>query len=160
MFHYLIIHVVALFLTIVSFLYCLLLLKHGDRCVSAWYNGFLFTFAKHKWYVYKFGRRLNVPLLKLILHDMAKLHPYEIVGYIAGFYLSDNDGSNTNKIIRDEKLTRAFCHHCNRCTHHFEHYVQGATFNNIAHSSTSRLVCGSNSIQEIKHSDGETTRKS
>lgn len=96
------------------------------RYYFAWIYGllrFILIWLEHKWYVFCFGRLLRVPLWRLLIHDAAKFHPKEVFGYVAGYYLKDNDGSLTTAASRSALLKAAYAHHCIRCTHHSEHYI-------------------------------------
>lgn len=41
---------------------------------------------RHKWFVYRAGRRLRVPLWQLIVHDWTKFRPSEWTPYVDYFY--------------------------------------------------------------------------
>lgn len=97
------------------------------RYVFAWARAFVLfikTWLYHKILILRFGRILGVPYWRLLLHDMAKLHPQEIFGYVGGLYTKEGDGTGLSDVERRKLLTNAFRHHCGRCTHHWEHYVQ------------------------------------
>lgn len=53
---------------------------------------YLVYLARHKWYVFVAGLRLDVPLWRLIVHDWSKFLPSEWVGYVDNFYAERPDG--------------------------------------------------------------------
>lgn len=59
---------------------------------SHWEN--LKYLAKHKWYVFRAGLKLNVPLLRLIVHDWSKLTPIEWIAYTHYFFAIPETGKD------------------------------------------------------------------
>lgn len=69
---------------------------------------------RHKWYVFRVGVRLGVPLSRLLRHDWTKFLPSEFMPYVRHFegQASDTDGFN-----------EAWQHHIQRNDHHWEHWL-------------------------------------
>jgi hypothetical protein len=68
----------------------------------------------HKYYVYKFGILLNVPIWRLLFHDCSKLLPIELYGYIDYF---------NKKQTRTPAYYLALHHHLRTNRHHWNYYV-------------------------------------
>lgn len=69
---------------------------------------------KHKKYVYKFGRELKVPILRLLKHDLSKFGISEVFGYSRHFYGDKKDPHN---------FSLAWIHHQNTNPHHWEYWI-------------------------------------
>ena len=69
---------------------------------------------KHKWFVFLAGRRLGVPVWRLIIHDWSKFTPSELPHYGRRFFGGDPD---------QEGFARAWVHHQNHNPHHWEYWV-------------------------------------
>ncbi len=67
----------------------------------------------HKWYVFLAGRRIGVPLWRLIIHDWSKFSPTEFFRYARYKY---RDGSRQEWAI-------AWLHHLHHELHHPEHWI-------------------------------------
>ena len=74
----------------------------------------LLTTLRHKWYVLIVGRRLRVPLWRLLTHDISKWSLAEFSAYARQFH---GDRSDQNG------FARAWLHHQNRNQHHWEYWV-------------------------------------
>lgn len=72
---------------------------------------------KHKWYVFKIGRQLDVPLWRLIKHDMSKFLPSEFPHYVIQFY-----GNFCQKRDNEKHWKRSLELHYKRNDHHWEHW--------------------------------------
>jgi hypothetical protein len=71
--------------------------------------------ARHKWFVYKAGRKVKAPLWRLIIHDWTKFTPAEWGPYARRFF----DAKNSNP----EEFDRAWTHHWHNNPHHWQHWV-------------------------------------
>jgi hypothetical protein len=83
-------------------------------------------FGRHKWYVFRAGLRLGVPVWRLILHDWTKLLPREWFPYTRFFY---GDGIPTTKTggpprQATPEFEKAWNHHQKRNDHHFQYWVR------------------------------------
>lgn len=67
----------------------------------------------HKWFVLIAGRRLGLPLWRLLAHDLSKFSPVELVNYAHWFFGEKNK----------QGWARAWLHHQHRNKHHPEHWV-------------------------------------
>lgn len=69
---------------------------------------------RHKWYVWKAGRRLKVGWWRLLIHDYTKFLPAEYPYYQRQFFgkADDPDG-----------FARAWLHHQNSWSHHWEYHI-------------------------------------
>lgn len=79
----------------------------------SYYFKFLHKFLTHKYYVFKYGLRLKVPIWQLITHDMSKLSWTELNGYVK-FIFIDKD--------RD-KFMLTWNHHLKHNKHHPEYWI-------------------------------------
>jgi hypothetical protein len=90
----------------------------------------------HKWYVWKCGLRLGVPLWRLLVHDWSKFSWTEWTAYANYFYgdFPEHDPNDPNKWTRrgyygptsidiEEKFQRAWLHHIHLNDHHPQHWV-------------------------------------
>lgn len=69
---------------------------------------------RHKWYVFLAGRRLKVPLWRLIIHDWHKFLPSEYMGYQRQFFGDKADQPG---------FAMAWLRHQNRGSHHWEFHI-------------------------------------
>lgn len=67
----------------------------------------------HKWYFFKAGRYLGLPLRLVIMHDLSKFAPVEFVNYARWFYGVKNKAG----------WARAWRHHTHKNKHHPEYWV-------------------------------------
>lgn len=77
--------------------------------------------ARHKWFVFRAGLKLGVPLWRLIIHDWSKLTPTEWGGYARRFY--GGRGGLLDNSADPEEFHRAWTHHWHRNPHHWEHWL-------------------------------------
>lgn len=82
--------------------------------------GHLFTVLRHKYYVFKYGRKLGIPLRALI-HDMSKFSPVEFFESVK--YYQGGKSSPINAAKADKGYSLAWQHHKGRNTHHYEHWT-------------------------------------
>lgn len=73
--------------------------------------------ARHKWFVLVAGRRLQVPLWRLLIHDWSKFLPSEWVPYAEYFY----GGPHTPE--GSAAFDRAWLKHQHRQPHHWQHWL-------------------------------------
>lgn len=78
------------------------------------YLKLIWVVLKHKWFVLIAGRRLKVPLWRLLIHDLSKFSPAEFGPYARHFYGGGGD---------DRGFAEAWWHHYFHNSHHWEHYV-------------------------------------
>lgn len=78
--------------------------------------------ARHKWHVFVAGRRLGVPLWRLIKHDWTKVLPDEWFPYAAWFYGRAEDGT-PERDAQKVAFENAWAKHYQRHDHHPEHWL-------------------------------------
>lgn len=76
---------------------------------------------RHKWFVAVAGRKLGVPLWRLIIHDASKLTPAEWGPYVRRFY-SGKAGA-LDKTNDPDDFHHAWVHHWHHNAHHWEHWL-------------------------------------
>lgn len=81
---------------------------------------FLYVILKHKYYVFKVGRKLNIPVWNLIKHDFSKLTPDEFPHYAEYFC-----GEKKN----EEEFRKAWLNHQNKNKHHWEYWIMRSSHN-------------------------------
>ncbi len=72
---------------------------------------------KHKWFVFKAGWVLRVPLWRLVIHDWSKFLPSEWFPYVESFY--GKERTDMVKFLFD----RAWLFHQNRQPHHWQYWI-------------------------------------
>ena len=77
------------------------------------YLKYFFKILKHKYYVFIAGLALDVPLYRLLKHDMSKFSIYEFKQYTR--YFSKKDNLNEFRI--------AWQHHKNHNDHHWQYWI-------------------------------------
>lgn len=98
--------------------------------------------ARHKWFVFLAGIKLNVPILALIVHDCSKLLPSEWFPYTNYFWQfnqnrigklvsGDSTGAYFHDPGSDVAFDTAWLKHIHRNPHHWQHWIlredEGAT---------------------------------
>lgn len=73
---------------------------------------------RHKYYVFKAGLELGVPIWQLILHDWDKFTPLQFVSYAKAFY--NNEG--TPKYKPHAAFWRGWNAHQKNNKHHWQHW--------------------------------------
>lgn len=76
---------------------------------------FVWATLQHKYFVLMAGLRTKVPIWRLIIHDLSKFGPSELLPYARQFH-GDKTGN-------DEAFARAWLHHQNVNPHHWEYWV-------------------------------------
>lgn len=70
----------------------------------------------HKKMVWVYGRKLQVPIWRLVIHDWSKFLPVEFFPYLDWFYGPKEE--------RDEQaFNRAWLHHIHKQDHHWQHWL-------------------------------------
>ncbi len=77
---------------------------------------YVLALLRHKWFVFVAGRRLGVPLWRLLVHDLSKLLPDELPCYARG-----HNGLSQSKAV----FALAKLRHKNRNSHHWKHWLDG-----------------------------------
>ena len=72
----------------------------------------------HKWFVFRAGLKIGVPLYLLIIHDLSKYGPQEAPHYGRQFH---GDG------MRPVEFNDAWLHHQNTNKHHWEYWIPRTT---------------------------------
>lgn len=80
------------------------------------YLRYLWSVLRHKWYVLKAGRKISVPLWRLLIHDWSKFTPTEF-----GRYARWHFSGRKNR----QEWAIAWHHHLRQNTHHQEYYLLG-----------------------------------
>jgi hypothetical protein len=75
---------------------------------------YFFLILKHKWFVFRAGVKLGVPILQLILHDLSKFLPCELPHYQRRFFGKADDPRG---------FTKCWLHHQNHNKHHWEYWI-------------------------------------
>lgn len=88
---------------------------------------------RHKWFVFRAGLKLRVPVVSLILHDWTKFLPIEWTPYVDYFYgnypkLSEIHGDMRNQFTRTHEVVkgefdRAWNHHQKANMHHWQYWL-------------------------------------
>lgn len=73
---------------------------------------------RHKWFVFVAGRRLRVPLRRLLIHDWSKFLPAEWFAYVEKFYGDKRTAEETQK-----NFSRAWLHHVHYNAHHWQYWI-------------------------------------
>lgn len=74
---------------------------------------------KHKYYVFKIGRMINISIIQLLKHDLSKFTPFEFIEYANTF--CDKDGNKQYEPTKS--FDDAWKRHIKYNKHHWEHYV-------------------------------------
>ncbi len=77
---------------------------------------------RHKYYVYKAGRELGLPVWHLLKHDLTKFLPSELRAYTDNFYPGDYTAAKEKKENR-LAFNRSFRLHWARNPHHWEYWT-------------------------------------
>jgi len=89
--------------------------------VNQWFNivtywSYLKSLIRHKWYMFRFGKYLQVPLYLRILHDLNKFKPAPFVAYAKFFYGLKCDQTK-------KEMNRAWRNHLQTNKHHWQYWV-------------------------------------
>jgi len=75
--------------------------------------------ARHKWFVFRAGRKTHAPLWRLLVHDWSKFLPSEWLPYARTFYKSDG----SKQYVESPEFNAAWLKHIHRNPHHWQHWV-------------------------------------
>ncbi len=70
--------------------------------------------CRHKYFVWYFGRLLGVTLWQLLIHDLSKLRPLQLIGYAEYKENQQSDNATFQRAVHD---------HFVRSPHHWNHWV-------------------------------------
>ncbi len=73
---------------------------------------------RHKWFVFREGLKLGVPLRQLLIHDWSKCMPSEWTPYVLTFY-----GTDGEKICAADRFEHAWLLHQKRNPHHHQWWL-------------------------------------
>lgn len=80
---------------------------------------YLKAVLRHKWFVLLEGRKLKVPLWRLILHDWDKFLPSMWMAYSTTFYAANGK----KQYVPNDAFYRAWLGHQNRNRHHWQYWI-------------------------------------
>lgn len=83
------------------------------------YLKYLQYVLRHKWYVFTSGRKLGVPIHLLIMHDISKFSPLEMIPYARTFRSPSGEGWYKP----DSAFDKAWLHHQNKNKHHWQYWL-------------------------------------
>lgn len=89
----------------------------------------LIYLTTHKWFVFKAGLKLKVPVWRLILHDWSKFLPSEWIPYANYFYDGPGvtnhktNGGSHNPADGTYEFNVAWLKHQHRQPHHWQHWL-------------------------------------
>lgn len=96
------------------------------------YN-YLKYLIKHKYYVFVAGRKLRVPIWRLVIHDWSKFLPSEWFAYVETFYGDNPSWENGLKYLNHpykwskeywrDKFDYSWLAHQHRSPHHNQHWI-------------------------------------
>jgi hypothetical protein len=75
---------------------------------------YLLLTLRHKYFVFKYGLRLKVPIVSLIVHDYTKLYPHNLISYGRQFFGDQGDPVG---------FAYTWNHHQKRHRHHWEYWI-------------------------------------
>ena len=78
--------------------------------------------TRHKWYVYKAGRKLGVGRYQLLIHDLSKFYPDEWFAY-ANHFFSHKLKDGSHRTGSDDAFDKAWLYHQKRNKHHWQFWV-------------------------------------
>lgn len=74
---------------------------------------------RHKWFVLLACRRMNVPIIRAVLHDWDKFLPDEWFPYVHTFYAPDG----SKQYVESPAFAQAWNIHQKRNKHHWQHWL-------------------------------------
>lgn len=75
---------------------------------------YFWLIIKHKYFVFKAGLKIGVPIWRLITHDLSKFSPFELPHYQKQFFGRADD---------PEGFIKCWIYHQNRNDHHWEYWI-------------------------------------
>lgn len=82
---------------------------------------YLWYVIKHKFYVIKEGKKLNIPLRMLIIHDWQKFTPTEWKPYVLTFFGEWKYNERPPWLV--DSFNKAWLHHIHYGKHHWQHWI-------------------------------------
>lgn len=82
--------------------------------------GHLRNIIVHKFWVYYYGRQLNINRWQLLMHDMSKFHPVEFFESVR-WYQGDKSPIPVVKTIKG--WSKAWMHHKSHNKHHYDYWL-------------------------------------
>ncbi len=76
---------------------------------------------RHKWYVLIEGRKLKIPLWRLLIHDWQKFTPTEWNPYVLSFYGPYKYKERPQWLV--DSFNKAWLHHIHYGPHHWQHWL-------------------------------------
>lgn len=101
---------------------------------------YMWLTIKHKYYVYKAGRKLNVSLWQLIIHDYSKFLPCEAPHYGRQFF---------GPADRPLEFTLAWMHHQRHNPHHWEYWIPVTGHNRGGYKNLEPLPMPTKYVREM-----------
>lgn len=83
------------------------------------YLNYIKYVLRHKWFVFRAGLVIGAPIWRLLVHDMSKFRPSELVPYAKTFY--DVDG--TGNYVPTYEFNEAWLQHIHRNPHHWQFWI-------------------------------------
>lgn len=80
---------------------------------------------RHKWFVFRWCLRLDVPIWRALIHDWTKFLPGEWSAYVHSFYNPDGTKRDWKTLTVAEKraFDQAWNHHQKANKHHWQYWV-------------------------------------
>lgn len=95
---------------------------------------------KHKWFVFRAGRELDVPVMRLLKHDLSKFGPHELVHYGRQFFGPKD---------KPEEFNKCWLHHQNHNDHHWEYWIRRTGHNRATGTETTILPMDPDAATEM-----------
>lgn len=86
---------------------------------------------RHKYYVYKEGRKLGVGRWQLLKHDMIKLLPCEFVPY--AIWLAERPTDPWQLQVAESNFQFAWLHHIHNGPHHWQYWILRTGTHELGH---------------------------
>lgn len=77
---------------------------------------------KHKYFVFIAGRKLNLSIMQLLMHDLSKFSRAEWTPY-ADYFYGPRSSTRTQTALEKLAFDKAWLHHQHCNPHHWQHYV-------------------------------------
>lgn len=102
---------------------------------------YLWYMIRHKFFVFKAGVVLDVPLWRLLVHDFSKFRADEWISYRHYFYAKNRAGRTYEQLKQfDVEFRRAWNLHIRRNDHHWEHWVREGIPVEMPEAAVSEMV--------------------
>lgn len=83
------------------------------------YRAYFKYVIHHKYFVFRAGLRLRVPLWALLVHDLSKFLPSEFKAYAETFYTAEGE----KQYVETDAFNRAWLLHQHRNRHHWQWHL-------------------------------------